>query len=108
MKTQKMTLDETWKNCLKLWKFVARRVRGHTTVYDLKAEWMDEHNFYGVELNCFFCEASAGNCRTCPGAIIDPDFRCDNDEYDWNNHPIKFYKELVSLNRKRKRQNRKK
>ncbi len=102
----KKKLDETWKNCLAMWKWIARKVHNphHVGVNSLKAEWANNHNFYELYGDCFFCEVvTDGSCNTCPGRKVDPDFDCGNEKYRYDRHPILFYKELVRLNRKRKK-----
>lgn len=114
-------LDETWKNCLAMWKWIAyivvwrwiaRRVRRQgdfAYIASLKEEWVRKHNFPEIYGNCFFCDALVlpRSCLNCPGTKIDPDFNCWTPEYNYHRHPIKFYMKLVSLNRKRKRSRRK-
>jgi len=42
------------------------------------------------------------NCMECPGALTDPDFDCTHNGYYYSVYPVKFYKELLRLNRIRK------
>lgn len=99
-------IDKTWKNCLAMWKWIVGRVRYSDImdVWDLKDQWCRENDFINLCDNCFFCEASLGSgCKKCPGTLVDSAFHCSNSEYDYGKHPILFYKELLRLNRKRKR-----
>ena len=115
----RMTLDETWKNCLSMWRWIAKEVRNGNGVLveRLKKEWLENHGFkvglYPSD-NCFFCiykdshnrkrakGKSVCGCDDCPACYIDRDFYCcDFDGDDYSEEPIKFYNKLVSLNRKR-------
>ncbi len=108
---KKLTLDETWRFCMSLWRWVAKevRIRGWELglVEELKEEWLDKKGFpFGeVDSNCFFCaykkNRGYSDCRLCPGRKIDKDFDCFHIDYDFAEEPIKFYNNLVSLNRKR-------
>lgn len=102
---KKLTLNETWRLCLSMWRWIAKQWREGTelTVGQLKRLWLEKHEHEGVYLNCFFCEYrySRGNCENCPGALVDSAFRCGNSEYEWCKNPIGFYNKLRSLNRKR-------
>lgn len=118
MKTKKLTLDETWVLCLRMWKWIAKQVRvdSKLDVEKLKDEWL-ERNWKGepLEESCFFCEYAAthnreakgyrGDCpcgrSTCPAAFVDKQFSCVDNDCNYNDHPIPFYNKLVSLNRKR-------
>lgn len=108
----RFNLEETWKNCLTMWGWIARRKRAEDErcVEDLKAEWLKKHGFRpeGKDLNadCFFCEYivyHTGDCTLCPGCQVDENFFCTNDDYDYGYEPIKFYEKLVELNKKRLR-----
>lgn len=111
-----MTLDKIWENCLAMWKWVVwKLVIGIVTgsragVLSLKIQWVEKNNFNNLHSNCFFCDAlvSPRSCSNCPGTKVDPNFNCWNPKYSYTNHPIRFYMKLRSLNRKRKRQNRRK
>jgi len=106
-----MTIDETWENCLAMWKWIAKQVhRPYTNIADLKAEWAKKNGFDYLRGYCFFCNYvyfNSSSCDNCPGRLVDPNFNCIGTEYDFERHPILFYEKLVSLNRERKRQNRK-
>jgi hypothetical protein len=104
-----MTLNKTWEECLRMWKWVSdgRRTRC-TCISDLKERWAEIHGYSDVRLNCFFCdlipenEATDGEtCLACPGKQVDPDFDCMTPEYSFVSKPKAFYAKLVELNKKR-------
>lgn len=121
----KMSLGQTWKNCLSMWRWIAKEVRKHKgwkywsykkrrlRVIELKSEWTDAHGFDNIEFNCFFCDYAVDSratgcwcirglgCKWCPARKIDSNFDCSHTPYDYTKYPIKFYNKLVSLNRKR-------
>ena len=84
----------------------------------LKERWRQANGFVvhgDGEKDCFFCEYTYCNsgsdvdfvdnvtdCRLCPGRLVDKDFDCSNDEYEWDFKPVEFYKELLRLNKIRK------
>ena len=99
----KMNLGDTWKNCLSMWRWIAKEVRGgdQRSVCELKTVWLNNHDLDGlVTDDCFFCDYGK-DCQTCPGRRVDPKFTCDDISCHWDSHPIAFYNKLVSLNRKR-------
>lgn len=110
---KRLTLDETWVLCLKMWKWIAaqkkenRRKDGEI----LKIEWLESHGYRCGELHldCFFCEygyyhakGKKGTCDKCPARKINPKFDCLSIGYGYNDKPIAFYAKLVALNKKRK------
>ena len=104
----KLNLNETWKLCLKMCKWVAENCGGGELVDCLKDQWCIEHNFVGKKQltnNCFFCnyvrEKGRVDCGFCPGRKVDPEFNCCNREYGYSSKPKTFYKKLVQLNKKR-------
>lgn len=105
----KYTLDETWELCLQLWEWIAERIKVNPDldVIGLKSEWLVEHDFDGIQDNCFFCHYTVregeGHCFRCPGIFVDRDFYCNAYEYDYEDRPIKFYEKLLELDKKRKR-----
>lgn len=110
---KELTLDETWKQCLRMWKWIAKRVKAGRKegVEELKEEWL-EKNWTGEPLKngCFFCEyAQYYNTEEkcgcamymCPGRLVNKRFSCCSKTYHYEDHPIAFYNKLVSLNEKR-------
>lgn len=104
----KYTLDETWKHCLQLWKWIAGKIKAtpDLDIIDLKGEWFEEHDFDNICDDCFFCDYTIENpdgdgCEICPGRLVDPEFNCENPEYHYCRLPIKFYEKLLELDKKR-------
>ena len=105
----KYTLDDTWRLCMSMYRWVARQKQkgDKRSVGELKEAWLDAHGFADEELweNCFFCEYAVvtcgGSCEKCPGVLVDDDFHCNTEEYDYEKEPVKFFNKLTSLNRKR-------
>src|SRR3972149_11881078 len=109
-----MTLEKTWKECLKMWKWIAKKYDERldknvffdvTIVLELKESWLNFFGYNGsLDNDCFFCDyANQPNrgCEYCPGRKIDKYFSCQNSDYDFKEKPVAFYKKLVSLNQKR-------
>lgn len=110
---EKLTLNQTWKYCLAMWKWIAKKAEqdSELNVDDLKSEWLKKHPRFGKVYNdCFFCEyleqhptTDDESCPTCPGRLVSKRFNCmDNVTYNFSYKPIKFYQKLVELNEKRK------
>ena len=99
---KKFNLNETWRFCLQLWRWVAKQVRaGRTDVEILKKEWLKEHDFDDVWSNCFFCEyrkARHCGCDLCPARKVDKAFDCLDSDYHYIYNPVKFFNRLVKLN----------
>ena len=106
-------LDRCWKNCLRMWKWVAaNRKPGH--VLSMKEEWLRVHRFKKkVRAYCFFCEyagvttlesgATFTNCDNCPGALVENRFSCMNTSYHFYDKPKAFYAKLLKLDAIRKK-----
>ena len=116
---EKLTLEESWKYCLKMWKWIkeeSKKVELHEGEYlflkieELKREWLKLNKMDEIYNNCFFCKYGYDNkqtkysCNSCPGVLIDKDFRCNDDKYAYDKNPELFYKELLRLNKIRKAQ----
>lgn len=104
----KLTLNQTWKYCLQMWKWIAEQIKiDHTqSVSELKRLWLKNNKFHTLHLRsrCFFCAYAShfGNtCDNCPAKLIDKNFHCINQEYNYEFATIKFYQKLVRLNKKR-------
>ena len=111
-------LDRTWKNCLRMWKWITRVYKPCDSVGYLKGVWLSEHGFDdGIDSDCFFCEYHAVKCknknpnrkfqggsfcRFCPGGYVDKTFDCMLEKHNYGRHPKAFYQELVRLDKKRK------
>lgn len=106
-----LSLDETWKLCLKQWEWIAEQAcleRGKVNVTALKHQWVNDHGFGLTKTGvaCFFCEY-AGTADTrlckgkCPARLVEPNFDCMNKQYHYSNRPIQFYHKLLELNERR-------
>ncbi len=114
---KRLTLDQTWVQCLKMWKWIAMKVRaaikaGESWDVDkLKIEWLTKHGFNPKTVfeQCFFCEWGTRKevrkttwyylCPHCPAVKIDSDFLCGEGEYSYEEYPIAFYAELRRLHK---------
>lgn len=103
-KMKKRTLNQTWVLCLRMWRSISKRWTGRIPVWELKARWLKANKFPNntIEEDCFFCDYCFSGCSQCPGRLVDPDFSCTNEDYDYEDEPVAFYKELLRLNRIRK------
>ena len=114
---KKMTLAQTWKNCLRMWKWVVKEYDKKDKDWkvwgsgqDLKIDWIDEHPEYDYLADyCFFCEWSVKHrvdgeyfCSNCPGRMVNKKFDCLDDSYHYSRKPKKFYKKLLQLDEKRR------
>lgn len=112
---KKLTLSQTWKNCIRMWKQIDVEWRKleekpddvYRWIGEQKENWMESHGFYGYTHNCFFCEYSLDSlgttrCKKCPPVKYNPKFQCKNDKYCWYEKPHQFYKEISRLDAKRK------
>ena len=105
---KRLTLNETWKLCLSMWRWIARQWKKRNISADgLKEEWLDNHGFAyeGIDKDCFFCKYTQqnndGDCDACPGKMVSERFSCTKITHHYQYKPIAFYNKLVSLNRKR-------
>lgn len=117
---KKLSLDETWRLCLKMWKWIAKQIRKYKNfhqlsiagkteiIFQLKRKWCRKNKYNTLNFDCFFCEYAKNssytsrNCEeNCPARKIDKEFNCHNLKYDFIRRPITFYNKLVSLNKKR-------
>lgn len=106
-----LALNQTWKNCLRMWKWIAgewKKGRTNEDVGILKREWVQKHGFIGITSDCFFCEYATKRyshdvplCDNCPGHLVDKRFRCFATPYT-HHKPIKFYRKLLQLDAKRR------
>jgi len=103
--SKKMNLEDTWKNCLAMWRWIAeqRRKRDKRGVFKLKEVWLEENGFKRIYENCFFCNYALFNCPACPGKQVSKRFDCQRKTYHFEYRPIAFYNKLVALNKKRKK-----
>lgn len=103
-----MTLNQTWKNCLQMWKWIDRVWEPGIGVTALKKQWMRMHlPTISVTFDCFFCDydevrGEKQRCVICPGRLVSNRFRCEAyTSYHWRDKPKQFYKKLLQLDAKR-------
>lgn len=106
---KRLPLDQTWTECLKMWRWVVRQVKAAKAkgkgwnVQDLKTEWMEKQGYRPLEIknDCFFCEHDGrkGNCSLCPGRKIDKTFYCSHWDYSWEFRPTAFLARVNRLNK---------
>lgn len=105
-------LDRTWKNCLRMWKWISENWRPGNDIIDMKQDWLEKHRFTKpLEWDCFFCQWAVSHgqafadmyqvCPHCPGRMVDSLFKCSHRSYRFDRNPKKFYAKLLSLNEKR-------
>ena len=101
----KLSLEQTWTKCLKMWKWIAENdfICGE----DGKRAYFREHPRLKVpdKSDCYFCDYTTQTievCRGCPGALVENGWRCTYKNFSYNANPKKFYQELLRLNKKRK------
>ena len=103
-----MNLEDTWSNCIKMWRWVAKKWDGenHYNVRQLKKQWLQRNDFEGIQCDCFFCDYRS-SCERCPAVAIDDKFDCQSIDkgYAFDLYPKKFYNKIKYLNTKRKKQN---
>lgn len=115
---KRLTLDKTWDNCLRMWKWIAEQVKRiknwdaysyafqKNVIETLKRSWCKENGYNELEYDCFFCEFANSvyvrsfNCDdNCPARKINKWFWCDNNSYHFTKEPLKFYAKLLALNK---------
>lgn len=101
-KMKKLNLNETWEQCLKMWRWIVRQPCPRN-IYTLKDTWLKEHGFGNNFLynDCFFCDYNCVSCKKCPGYKVDRDFHCENYEYNYSAKPTAFLRKITELNKKR-------
>jgi len=107
-------LDRTWKNCLRMWKWVSESWERKKGVTQLKRRWLQDNGFVPEEFHayCFFCEYAGviedddgdemENCKACPAAMIETGFVCDAQPHSYMHKPKAFYRKLLALDKKRR------
>ena len=122
-----LTLNETWKECLRMWKWIVEQRQKELDALDpvflLKRRWLNNNDYYGITNDCFFCKYAHKKdgygditipegsreikCSKCPGRLVAKRFSCQNMAYDWYFKPEKFYQKLLQVNQQRKQKRRK-
>jgi len=113
-KVKDMSEDEVWEACIGMWEYIVSKLKWYhrfildpEIIYHLKEEYLGKQGYNGgkfynyIRSNCFFCAASDVDCSTCPGALVDTMFRCNNGTYFWVTKPHKFLAKIKSLNERR-------
>jgi ribosomal protein S14 len=110
---KKLTLDETWELCLKMWKWIDEGTNGNeynldSPVEELKGVWLDGHHIDEITGDCLFCSYkhshggdALDDCSKCPAKKVDKSFTCLSEECNYKYRPRAFYRKLVALNKKR-------
>ena len=110
------SLNDIWRLCLKMWKDIHNEVDGYgILIHKSKIDWMEDNGFRFLTCNCFFCEwtkQTGGDilgtkCPKCPGNMVSKSFHCEyrkghKDELFYEEHPEKFYKKPLALDKKRR------
>ena len=114
-------LDRSWKNCLRMWKWISENLsdgfmkldfnRRRMVVYALKEKWMKKHYHKSILFRCFFCHYDHNNnnngspsCANCPAKKVERRLGshwCEH-KYHWFMNPVNFYQYLLKLDAKRK------
>lgn len=119
-----MNLEQTWENCVTLWRRVVERRRTvnleqtwencvvtcrgteKDRVSTLKSQTLSEmgYNPANVLAYCFFCVYDEEHrtdprtrCSTCPGRLVDPEFNCVHLDYCWSDYPEAFLEKIEEL-----------
>lgn len=113
MKKLDLTLEQTWAECLKMWKWIVENYKKlELTIWNAKRKWLNENGYRNVKVKgaCFFCHYVARGedvkkgCFICPGALVDATFHCAtfHSDYHWSNTPENFYHKLLELDKIRR------
>lgn len=104
MRVSKLSLEKTWVECLRMWKWITQIGLPLTEedVVALKHLYLtaNGHNQHTILNDCYFCDYSSGLCVKCPGTLVDPNFNCMGYMH-YEEDPIGFYRLLIKLNKKR-------
>ena len=110
-KMKKKTLNQTWKLCRRVSRWIAKPENEEISVHTLKKRWFHKNGFdNSVIRHCFFCDFTVNAtgrviCAWCLRKAVSPNFHCCNDSYHYSRNRKAFYKELLRLNRIRKGKN---
>lgn len=109
MNHPKLTLDQAWDICLKLWTEVVRDIDegSRLSVVRLKQNHLPAQFRY-CALGCPFCQFTDErrkpgdtNCQHCPARLVDPTFMCHSKLYGYNVDARLFLAKLQELDAKR-------
>lgn len=94
----KMSIDEIWSECIRMWHDCCFNSRyKNLNIQAAKYNWLLDNGYEYVYSNCFFC-ATTSRCETCPGVLVDKDFKCYNKAYSYETNRLAFYNKLLELN----------
>jgi hypothetical protein len=110
---KRLSVNETWEQCLAMWKWISRRCGDSETylkVIRLKEEWLKKYKQDSGRDKCYFCmydqthrtggfDNHSEHCHLCPGKAVDKGFHCESEEYLYSSKPRLFYAELKRLNK---------
>ena len=117
---KKLTLDEAWEECLKMWRWVVKEWEKDRdkSVRCLKQEYAEMTGISGMVVSdCYFCEYDCQqrlllleedlsryeDCLFCPGKVASPRFSCKTATYYYLLKPDKFLAKLLKLDKKQKK-----
>lgn len=127
MKEKKLTIEQAWTLCLKMWKWIAENYKNDKieSTTQLKKRWLKENKtlpeMKDVDINylsfsCFFCQYNVEqraskikvnyddanmDCSKCPAKLVSKRFCCERYEaYNWMCKPKQFYKRIKELHEK--------
>lgn len=107
MGKHKLTLDEAWVECIKMWEWIVKHLAEANTT-ELKRQYVEKFwpKLCGfLDLDCYFCAYSnqqtqtCFSCDACPGQLVDPSFHCCNNEYSYNDNPRAFLAKIKELHK---------
>jgi len=108
---KKLTLNQTWRKCLKMWKWIVEHLDEDKSVCDLKTDYLLLKTRESPTNDCYFCEWLGQNvygdvdepCASfCPGVLVNSRFNCCAKTYHYEYKPRAFYRKLLELDKKRK------
>ena len=118
MLKRQLSLNETWRRCLKMWIEMTEQlweqgINGSC----LKAKYFDKHKRIKIPgSGCYFCDYAVKErikkygknskvhttCNFCPGRLVDKSFHCLSSSYNNVNKPKAFCRKLLELDKKRR------
>jgi hypothetical protein len=104
---KELNLDQTWEQCLKMWKWVSEQVGAVSDlrVSALKGRWIEKNDPERVldlsnDGDCYFClYTDNGSCVECPAQLVEKSFHCCDECHYYATKPVAFYAELKRLNK---------
>ncbi len=100
-----MNLQDTWRNCDKMWEWIAENWDGTVHPADMKIEWLKKNRFTRErKWECFFCDYTVDkdfhvDCSKCPAfGNKSGSFACEHYKtYNWQEEPKAFYRKIHAL-----------